>query len=877
MAPKKAEPVVEAGPQCYISLNVTASGVLLLSLLQETGPPKVPPTPQPASPTKPGAKGVPPPAAPVAVDLSQLTLGPLRLVTPEDAKGAQVVTLSISSVGPLPEGLAAAAAMAGGALSFSCGLVLPLELGAEGAHAGTHAFMLPGGVFKDGALRWPTSKVNFFAPVAAVAALKAAADAKRPLLLELGRYLTPGTDALTDPAYEAYHGIAEASVGKLLAEPGRTSVAFSAAAKPLEEAPAAGSACAWVKAGTVISAELQLQQPLCPAWKPPPQPSVQLQDLIPRRDLAPKVVVPTAAEAFRQQVQVAAKQLALQYQQTFGDHLRDPVASADPQKAAQRRKQMMFELNRSGQYLQLQEQLRACVVRIVQEHFHKAGTMDRQDMQGLHNKLYVVLTTEMHKALNQLREQGGEPAPAAEGAQMAEAAPSSALLSTEKLKQLQGLADEAELNGDARAAVGYHEQRVMGSTSAQAWYEFAAFSMRTCSLDRAEQCLRKALAIDPGHQDALLALGCLLWHSGLHTDAAFLQQAAVLLLHAKDDLLAAHPVAAAMAQEQQVLPGTEPQPAEEQQGQPALAGRPPPASSPRGGVQQSVAVVWALLGLVYGAAGQDEERRNCSFEAYRLGLLQLQGALASQPLLQAALLLLDLQLGTCADWALQALADAEPAASLAADIAVCKSRAAFLCGREEEAMAQAHEATRLASPEDIRPHVLLGNMHAAAGRPAEASAEYQAALQKQPTACPLDVYLRLGRAFAEQDQHEYARNVFVQACTVRPCASTWLGAGTAYLNLRDLQQADLCLMEANTLNNQDANIWGHAALLAILADHAAEAEQALTWALKLRLQDTALVAQIAEQLIERHRQARVLPLHLMTACCLWSTCSLLTG
>ena len=51
--------------------------------------------------------------------------------------------------------------------------------------------------------------------------------------------------------------------------------------------------------------------------------------------------------------------------------------------------------------------------------------------------------------------------------------------------------------------------------------------------------------------------------------------------------------------------------------------------------------------------------------------------------LQAALLLLDLQLGTCADKALQALADAEPAASLAADIAVCKSRAAFLCGREE--------------------------------------------------------------------------------------------------------------------------------------------------------------------------------------------------
>ena len=96
-------------------------------------------------------------------------------------------------------------------------------------------------------------------------------------------------------------------------------------------------------------------------------------------------------------------------------------------------------------------------------------------------------------------------------------------------------------------------------------------------------------------------------------------------------------------------------------------------------------------------------------------------------------------------------------------------------------MAQAHEAVRLASPSDIRPHVLLGNMHAAKGRPAEASAEYQAALQKQPTACPLNVYLRLGRAFAEQDQHEYARNVFVQVGLCCECRHhhCWGGPGVA--------------------------------------------------------------------------------------------------
>ena len=121
MACQDCQPVPHRPASCaclgltVLPLPLKSSVALLqLSLLQETGPPKAAPTPQPASPTKPGAKGLPPPAAtPVAIDLSQLTLGPLRLVTPEDARGAQVVTLSISSVGPLPEGLPAAAAMAG--------------------------------------------------------------------------------------------------------------------------------------------------------------------------------------------------------------------------------------------------------------------------------------------------------------------------------------------------------------------------------------------------------------------------------------------------------------------------------------------------------------------------------------------------------------------------------------------------------------------------------------------------------------------------------------------------------------------------------------------------------------------------------------------
>ena len=55
---------------------------------------------------------------------------------------------------------------------------------------------------------------------------------------------------------------------------------------------------------------------------------------------------------------------------------------AEPQQAAAKRKQLVFELNRSGQYLHLKEQLKAAVLRIVKEHYHKSGGMGREEMQA---------------------------------------------------------------------------------------------------------------------------------------------------------------------------------------------------------------------------------------------------------------------------------------------------------------------------------------------------------------------------------------------------------------------------------------------------------------------------------------------------------------
>ncbi|KAL3133579.1 hypothetical protein ABBQ38_007426 [Trebouxia sp. C0009 RCD-2024] len=55
-----------------------------------------------------------------------------------------------------------------------------------------------------------------------ICVLQAAAEGRQPVYLELARYLAPGTDTLTDPAFEVYHGVAALAVPEQLSEPGQT-------------------------------------------------------------------------------------------------------------------------------------------------------------------------------------------------------------------------------------------------------------------------------------------------------------------------------------------------------------------------------------------------------------------------------------------------------------------------------------------------------------------------------------------------------------------------------------------------------------------------------------------------------------------------------
>lgn len=66
----------------------------------------------------------------------------------------------------------------------------------------------------------------------------------------------------------------------------------------------------------------------------------------------------------------------------FGAEEGGESTTADPHQAAARRKQLVFELNKNGQYLRLKEQLKAAVIGIVKDSYHKSGGMGREEMQA---------------------------------------------------------------------------------------------------------------------------------------------------------------------------------------------------------------------------------------------------------------------------------------------------------------------------------------------------------------------------------------------------------------------------------------------------------------------------------------------------------------
>lgn len=86
-----------------------------------------------------------------------------------------------------------------------------------------------------------------------------------------------------------------------------------------------------------------------------------------------------------------------------------------------------------------------------------------------------------------------------------------------------------------------------------------------------------------------------------------------------------------------------------------------------------------------------------------------------------------------------------------------------------------------------------------------------------------------------------AKSMFLKACSTNPSSDSWLGAGRACFALKEYQEAEDALAEANVLNNRDGNVWAHLSLLSLTLGRLLEANQCIAQALRLGIKDVEII------------------------------------
>lgn len=104
----------------------------------------------------------------------------------------------------------------------------------------------------------------------------------------------------------------------------------------------------------------------------------------------------------------------------------------------------------------------------------------------------------------------------------------------------------------------------------------------------------------------------------------------------------------------------------------------------------------------------------------------------------------------------------------------------------------------------------------------------------------LYITLRLGNLAIQNQHFETAKEIYLHLCQLSPSAQTWLGVGIACMKLKNYDEAEQALAEANLLNPCDASVWGYIALLCLIMNKDKEAEVALREAVKQNLVNAQL-------------------------------------
>ncbi|KER23419.1 hypothetical protein T265_14644, partial [Opisthorchis viverrini] len=508
-----------------------------------------------------------------------------------------------------------------------------------------------------------------------------------------------------------------------------------------------------------------------------------------------------------------------------------------------KKQELFYNLNSTGKYFAYKQRLKFAIIKIVREKFfHSKQSSSQEELQAFLRDLFVCLQDEMHTALNKWFS--------------AREIPTHAERQYLDCETLGRFAREAESLGDFGWAARYYEERISREPDEiEHWVDFGTFHLGQKNLEEAEVCFYRALSIQATCVKTLLLYGLVAALLGRNHETTDFLTAAVthepqnviawttLGLYYEtisDDINAenAYKEARRLSEPKENLENPE------DHTRPDTT----PTRDDGGSVMNTISqnldqteeshspslyVITAEFLLDHHVNSESLEKLelNKKVKSIRLHLKFLQFAV---PALGHELLLLSKLISSCEPKPYPGLDSATGNASIppgneSTGLAVSnilvpdwlKERLiryhltrARLCLTSDyldyaTASAELVQVTEL-DPENVEGWCLLGHMHNGSGEIELARSCYERCLLLT-TWPPVDahlVQLRLGSMYLESNE------------------------------LREMENAEKALEEANFLNNRDPNIWAFLSLICLQTGRKVEAEQTYKYAIKMKLDDS---------------------------------------
>ncbi|KAJ7535242.1 hypothetical protein O6H91_12G024300 [Diphasiastrum complanatum] len=567
----------------------------------------------------------------------------------------------------------------------------------------------------------------------------------------------------------------------------------------------------WKLCNSMLSLQVKLSKPLEPVWVIPPEPKLRLEDVFPPK-LIPNIPFDDemkASKEFEDLVRKAVTKISFLNKKLDGENTGDFINKAKYQEDI--KKEVICELCKCGNWQNFEEDTKQKVLKIASEKVK--SNKEKAPQQENHEfwiELYEQIIELTDKFLTKLfHERVGVRINATGNLEQVER------VYLHSIEYLQQLAHEYEAHGDFESARRCYQEctsREGEEGNPNPWFDYGAFCMRGKMRDHkmAEDCFRKAIALKEDHVPSLLAMGCLLWHEKAISQAESIFRRCAEL-HFEDEFICwilLSQIFAVQRERKHVS-----------------------SSLRRAEVLYKASI--ASINQCGASCMLGRDTFNGPFCLSRF--VSISRDLIS-PSLNAALLLLNLHLPVEA----QQILALEDDTICRVEKKWCHARVHELLEDYVKAEAMLDEALSLEFT-DMRSWLLMGHVRHASGQYQEAIKAYKNALRYEADK-QLDMFafIEFGDCYLQLGDYCNAQQIFLKGCSLRPCSSLWLGAGLAFYQLGDMEQAEAALVEGNLLDVQNVKIWGYLTLVCLAMNRVEKAEVAFQQGMKHNINEPLL-------------------------------------